>query len=300
MKERVGREAVKCEFDSFRISARRADKRFPLNSQQINTEVGAHVQELTGKRVDLAHPELNIHLEVMPGETFLYLRKIEGAGGLPVGAGGVVVALLSGGIDSPVAACRMMRRGCRVIFVHFHSFPYLNRKSQDKAQELARHLTRRQYESLLYLVPFGDVQKEVVVQAPAPYRVVLYRRLMLRIAARFAGRHGAGALVTGESLGQVASQTLENISAIEQAVDMPVLRPLIGMDKNEISEQAMAMGTYQTSIIPDQDCCQLFTPRQPVTRSRLQDVLKAESALDVPRLVEQAVCGAEERRYTFP
>ncbi len=300
MKELVAAEAVKHDFDSFRISARRAHKNYPLTSQQINAEIGAHVVKLTGKRVDLGNPELNIHLEIMPNEAFLYFRNIEGAGGLPVGVGGKLVSLLSGGIDSPVASCRMMRRGCRIVFVHYHSFPYLNKKSQEKAQEIALHLTRYQYQSILYLVPFGDIQKEVVVLAPAPLRVVIYRRLMLRIAVEIAKKQDARALVTGESLGQVASQTLENLSVIDQAVDIPVLRPLIGMDKDEISRQAMDIGTYETSIIPDQDCCQLFIPRKPATRSKLEEVLEAEGALDVPRLVEQGVTQAEERSYTFP
>lgn len=300
IKKLVGEEVVKHEFDSFRVSARRAYKAYPLTSQQINAQVGEHLVNLTGKRVDLTRPELNVHIELMHDEAFFYMRKIKGAGGLPVGVGGTVTALLSGGIDSPVAAFRMMRRGCRVVFVHFHSFPHLNKKSMEKAQDLAQHLTRRQNRSLLYMVPFGDIQKEVVVNAPPPLRVVIYRRLMLRIAEALARRNGAGALVTGESLGQVASQTLENISVIEKAVEMSVLRPLIGMDKDEISRQAMEIGTYETSIIPDQDCCQLFIPRNPATRSNLKEVLAAEEPLDVPRLVEQGVSGAEEREYSFP
>ncbi|HXC62317.1 MAG TPA: tRNA uracil 4-sulfurtransferase ThiI, partial [Nitrospiria bacterium] len=224
--------SVRCA--SFRVLTRRADKTFSLTSQEINREIGAAVQQRYGFPVNLENPELTIYIELLPEEAFFYTEKFAGPGGLPVGISGRVAALISGGIDSPVAAHRMMKRGCQVVFVHFHSYPYLNKTSQEKVTELVQHLTRYQYASQLYLVPFGEMQREVVLGAPAPLRVVLYRRLMMRIAQELAGWAKAKALVTGESLGQVASQTLENLLVIEEASEIPILRPLIGMDKNEI------------------------------------------------------------------
>ena len=250
--------------------------------------------------MSLEEPELNVHVEVLPGEAFVYADRQAGAGGLPVGASGTVAALLSGGIDSPVAAWRLMKRGCRVIFIHFHSVPYLPDLSRGKARELVARLTQWQYYSRLFLVPFGEIQREVVLAVPPPARVVVYRRLMVRIAERLARHAGAPALVTGESLGQVASQTLHNLTRIDEAASMPILRPLIGMDKLEITEQARALGTFEVSIEPDADCCTLFTPRHPATRldaARLADV---EARLDIPRLVAQGVDGTEQELFDFP
>ena len=285
---------------SFRVSARRADKRFPLTSPQIEREVGGRIKEARGWHVDLGNPELTIHVEALTSEAFYYFGKERGAGGLPVGASGKVVCLLSGGIDSPVAAWRMMRRGCRVIFVHFHSYPILSRASQEKARELARLLTRFQYHSRLFLVPFGEIQQRVVLSVAPPLRVVIYRRLMMQIAQAIARQNRAQALVTGEVVGQVASQTLENLTSINEVVAMPVLRPLIGMDKEEITAEAQRLGTYPISIIPDQDCCTLFTPRHPATKARPHDVLNAEQALDVTGIVEQAVAAASVEQFDFP
>jgi thiamine biosynthesis protein ThiI len=211
-----------------------------------------------------------------------------------------VVCLLSGGIDSPVAAHRLMKRGCRAIFVHFHSAPFQDGTSRMKAAELARCLTRFQYESRLYFVPFGEIQREIVVAAPAPLRVVLYRRFMARIAEAIARREGAKALVTGESLGQVASQTLDNLAVIEEAVGMPILRPLIGCDKEEIVQQARLRGSYETSIIPDQDCCSLFVARHQATFSTLEGIRQAESGLDVPKLVQMGLDRVEVQVFEFP
>jgi thiamine biosynthesis protein ThiI len=193
-----------------------------------------------------------------------------------------------------------MKRGCQVVFVHFHSFPFLDGTSRDKAVELVQALTRFQYRSMLYLVPFGEIQRQVVVSTPAPLRVVLYRRLMSRIAERIARREHARALVTGESLGQVASQTLENLAVIEEAVGIPVLRPLIGSDKEEIVREARALGTYDISIIPDQDCCRLFVPRHPATASSLQEIGEAESHLEIEKLVQAGLEQAEMRVFEFP
>jgi len=250
--------------------------------------------------VDLEHAEQVIHVEVLPAETYISLDRVEGPGGLPVGSSGTVAALLSGGIDSPVAAWRMMKRGCRVLFVHFHSVPYLPATSQAKARALVETLTHWQYASRLHLVPFGEIQREVVLSVPPPLRVVVYRRLMLRIAQELARGAGALALATGESLGQVASQTLENIACIDEAATLPVLRPLIGMDKLEITTTAQRIGTFEISIEPDADCCTLFTPRHPATRTTLDEIRAVEAGLDLERLVAAGADGAALETFAFP
>ena len=286
--------------ETFRVSARRADKRFPLTSPEIEREVGGRIKEARGWKVDLGHPQLTIHVEALTNEAFYFFGKDRGAGGLPVGVSGRVVCLLSGGIDSPVAAWRMMKRGCRVIFVHFHSYPILSRASQDKTRELAKLLATYQLRSRLLLVPFGEVQQQVVLTVSPPLRVVIYRRLMMRIAEAIANAHRAHALVTGEVVGQVASQTLENMTRINDVVRMPVLRPLIGMDKDEITAEAQRLGSYPISIIPDQDCCTLFTPRHPATRARAADVERAEALLPIDEIVATAVSSAVVEYFDFP
>lgn len=300
LKAAVGKALEGRTFRSFKIAARRAFKQFPLTSEDINRELGAFVQGQTQAAVDLERPDLTIHVEVLPRDLYFSCGREAGPGGLPVGVSGRVVSLLSGGIDSPVAAHRLMKRGCQVVFVHFHSFPFLDATSRTKAVELMQLLTRFQYWSHLYLVPFGEIQREVVVGAPAPLRVVLYRRLMGRIAEQIARREQAKALVTGESLGQVASQTLENLAVIEEAVGMPVLRPLIGSDKEEIVQQARALGTYDISIIPDQDCCRLFVPRHPATFSSLDEVRAVESHLPIEKLVQTGLDQMEIQAFEFP
>ena len=287
-------------FASFRITARRAFKTYPMSSVDLNRALGAFVLARVPTRVDLEHAEQVIHVEVLPAETYISLDRVEGPGGLPVGSSGTVAALLSGGIDSPVAAWRLMKRGCRVLFVHFHSVPYLPATSQAKARALVETLTHWQYASRLHLVPFGEIQREVVLSVPPPLRVVVYRRLMLRIAQELARRAGALALATGESLGQVASQTLENIACIDEASTLPVLRPLIGMDKLEITTTAQRIGTFETSIEPDADCCTLFTPRHPATRTTLDEIRAVEAGLDLERLVAAGADGAALETFAFP
>jgi thiamine biosynthesis protein ThiI len=285
---------------SFRIAARRADKRFPIPSPEIERIIGRQVQNATGWPVNLSKPELVIRIEVLSTHAFLYIDKERGTGGLPVGTSGKVMCLLSGGIDSPVAAWRLIRRGCRAYFVHFHSYPILSRTSQDKARELVKLLTRHQLRSRLFVVPFGGVQQQVVLSVPAPLRVVIYRRLMVRIAERLARSAGAHALVTGDVVGQVASQTIDNLTVVERAASMPVLRPLIGHDKEEITVEARRLGTYETSIVPDDDCCTLFTPRFPATHASFTAAERAESALDVDALVGRAIDEAVMEDFRFP
>jgi tRNA uracil 4-sulfurtransferase len=285
---------------TFRVAARRADKRFPLTSPQLEREVGGIIKQARGWTVNLSDPQFTIYVEALTDRAFYYFGKEQGAGGLPVGVSGRVACLLSGGIDSPVAAWRLMRRGCRVLLVHFHSYPILSRASQEKARELARVLAEFQFHSRLFLVPFGDIQQQVTLTIPPPLRVVIYRRLMMRIAESVAHDRRAHALVTGEVVGQVASQTLENLAAIDRVVTMPVLRPLIGTDKEEITAEAQRLGTYSISIIPDQDCCTLFTPRHPATRARLADVERAEASLPIDDFVARARAGTVIEDYTFP
>ena len=285
---------------TFRVSAKRADKRFPLSSPEIEREVGGRIKEARNWLVNLSHPELTINVEALTSEAFYSFGKIRGPGGLPVGASGRVACLLSGGIDSPVAAWRMMRRGCRVLFVHFHSYPILSRASQEKVRELAQSLTRFQFHSRLFLVPFGGIQQQVVLAVPPPLRVVVYRRLMMRIAERIARLNRAQALVTGDVVGQVASQTLENMATIGSVVTLPVLRPLVGMDKEEITAEAQRLGTYPISIIPDQDCCTLFTPRHPATKAKPVEVERAEEGLPIDEIVAQAVEAAMVEHFRFP
>ena len=285
---------------SFRVSVRRADKRFPLTSPQIEREVGGLIKEARGWPVDLEHPALTIHIEMLPEYAFYFFGKEPGAGGMPTGSGGRLACLLSGGIDSPVAAYRMMRRGCSVLLVHFHSYPILSRASQEKVREIAALLTKHQHRARLILVPFGDLQQQVVLAVPPELRVVIYRRLMLRIAERLARKWHARALVTGEVVGQVASQTLENMTAIAEATSLEILRPLVGMDKDEITAEARAIGTLAISNIPDQDCCTLFTPRFPATRATRDQVARAESALPIDEMVRAAVSASAVEDFEFP
>jgi len=287
-------------FASFRVDTQRGDKTFSLTSPEINQQLGAAVKEKSGARVDLSHPEFTVTVEILPQDAFFAFDKIPGAGGLPVGASGRVVSLISGGIDSPVAAYRMMQRGCRLIFVHFHSTPYLDKTSQEKVRQLVTTLTRHQFLSRLYLVPFGEIQRQIVAAVSRPLRVVLYRRMMLRIAEGIGRKERAKALVTGESLAQVASQTLDNMSVIQQAASLLILRPLVGMDKQEIIDQARRIGTFEISSIPDQDCCQLFVPKHPATKATPREVEEAESRFDVTQLARFGLENATREEFSFP
>jgi tRNA uracil 4-sulfurtransferase len=287
-------------FGSFRVLTKRSDKNFPLTSPEISREVGGTIKAKSGARVDLKNADLTVSIEILPDSAFYNFEKVSGPGGLPVGASGRVVSLISGGIDSPVAAYRMMQRGCRLAFVHFHSVPYLDKTSQEKTRQLVTRLTRHQFASRLYLVPFGEIQRQIVASVLRPLRVVLYRRMMIRIADAIARREKASALVTGESLAQVASQTLANMAVIEEAASLPILRPLVGMDKLEIIDQARRIGTFEISTIPDQDCCQLFVPRHPATKAKLAEVQEAEARLDIPALTALGAEKAGIEEYRFP
>jgi len=280
--------------ESFRVTARRSDKRFPLTSQEIGRDVGAVIFERVGLPVNLTSPALVVGVEVGPRRSFVYVDRVPGAGGLPVGASGPVGLLLSGGIDSPVAGHLMQKRGCELHPIHFHSFPYTGERSRDKVLRLASALASAQARMELSVAPFTDVQLAIRDRCPPALAVVLYRRMMMRIACRLAAARGCMALSTGENLGQVASQTLENLACIEAAATLPVLRPLLCHDKAETVALARRIGTYEVSIEPYDDCCSLFVPRHPETRARTEQVERAEKALDVQRLVDEAV-GKTER-----
>jgi thiamine biosynthesis protein ThiI len=287
-------------FETFRVTARRADKRLVLTSMDVEKMIGAAICHATGKKVSLKSPDLTIYIELLSKEAFCSAEKTEGPGGMPVGVSGKVACLISGGIDSPVAAYRLIKRGCHASFIHFSGRPLVSRASEEKVRDLVQTLTQFQYHSHLYVVPFGEIQREIVLNAPAPFRIVLYRRTMIRITEELARREQCWALVTGDSLGQVASQTPQNICAIEDAAELPILRPLIGMDKREIIDEARRLGTYETSIEPDQDCCKLFVPPHPSTKTRLDDVLRIERTLDIAGLVKRGLEQVELTEFSFP
>jgi len=287
-------------FKSFRITTNRADKRFQMTSEEVTRDLGAFVKDLTGADVSLKEPELTIYVDIQHKGMLLYFDEVKAHGGLPVGVSGKVAVMLSGGIDSPVAAWQMMKRGCQAMFVHFHSYPLVDRTSMEKATDLVEHLTRHQYESDLFMAPLGEIQKQIILSCPPSYRVVLYRRFMVRITEALARRNRAKAIITGESCGQVASQTLENIAVVDQSAGMPILRPLIGHNKDEIVNMAQDIGTFTTSILLDQDCCTLFVPKHPETKADLATVLRLEESLAVDEMVKASVENTERTHFTSP
>ncbi|MDQ4142158.1 MAG: tRNA 4-thiouridine(8) synthase ThiI [Actinomycetota bacterium] len=289
------------EFQSFAVRARRSYSTFATSSHDINVEVGAHIKDTTGKKVDLSNPDITAHIELFGKTGVVFAQRLSGPGGLPVGVSGKMLGLLSGGIDSPVAAWRLMRRGAEVELVHFHGQPFTDPSSMRQAEELAQALTRYQLRTTLHFVPLADAQREIVANAPAGLRVILYRRAMFRIASVLAHQRGLDALITGDSLGQVASQTIENLATVDSAVaGDQLLRPLIGMDKVEIVDLAKEIGTYEISTRSYQDCCVLFEPRSPATRSTPEEALEAEHNLDVDALTGKALAELEMRVLELP
>ena len=288
------------KFRTFRIETNRADKRFPMTSPEVNRQLGRFVEETTGVGVDLSYPDLTIYLDIQARGILLYFDETPAHGGLPVGTSGKVAVMLSGGIDSPVASWHMMKRGCPAAYVHFHSYPLVDRSSIEKASELVQHLTRHQRHSDLFLAPLAEIQKRIIVETPPSYRVLLYRRFMIRITEALARQYRAKAIITGESCGQVSSQTLDNIAVVDDVAQMPVLRPLIGLNKEEIVGMARNIGTFPISIQPDQDCCSLFVPKRPETRGRLATVERLEQGLPVEELVAEALAGVVRERIPSP
>lgn len=274
---------------TFKVDTVRSDKRFPMNSMEVSARLGGEmIQRLPRLKARMKDPEVLLRVEIRAGEALLSVRHAKGPGGLPVGSLGEVVVLLSGGIDSPVAAYLSMKRGARCVFLNFHSYPFIPEESLDKIKAMVSCLNRYQGRSLLYVAPFTEIQVAIKRACPEELRTLLYRRMMMRLADRTAAETGALAVVTGECLGQVASQTLENIRCIGSATSLPVLRPLIGFDKSETVTLAERIGTYEISIRPQPDCCTVFQPRKPRIRGRLEDLARAEEGLDVDALVDEA------------
>ena len=282
---------------SFKVESKRSDKSFPMTSIELSQYVGGLLAEAyPNVQVDVHEPELTVHLEVRDLAAYVHATPVPGAGGMPVGSNGVAVTLLSGGIDSPVSTYMIAKRGVRLIPVHFFSFPYTSQQAKDKVVDLGRQLTEYCGRMTLEVVPFTHIQEEIRDKCPEEYFTLIMRRFMMRIAKRIADANGAKAVVTGENLGQVASQTMEAMASTQAVIDMPVLQPLIGMDKEEIVTLARKIGTFETSILPYEDCCTVFTPRHPRTHPKLKDVEAAESALDMDALVDEAVKGIERIR----
>ena len=279
---------------SFKVESKRSDKSFPMTSIELSQYVGGLLAEAYPQvQVDVHEPELTVHLEVRDLAAYVHATPVPGAGGMPVGSNGVAVTLLSGGIDSPVSTYMIAKRGVRLIPVHFFSFPYTSQQAKDKVVELGRQLTEYCGRMTLEVVPFTHIQEEIRDKCPEEYFTLIMRRFMMRIAKRIADANGAKAVVTGENLGQVASQTMEALACTDAVVNMPVFRPLIGLDKLEITQIATKIGTYETSILPYEDCCTVFTPRHPMTKPKIEALVEAEQALDTEALVREAVENTE-------
>lgn len=279
---------------SFKVESKRSDKAFPMTSIELSQYVGGELADAyPDTQVDVHDPELTVHIEVRDLAAYVHAAPVPGAGGMPVGSNGVAVTLLSGGIDSPVSSYMIAKRGVRLIPVHFFSFPYTSQQAKDKVVELAQLLTAYCGRMTMEVVPFTHIQEEIRDKCPEEYFTLIMRRFMMRIAQHIAEANGAKAIVTGENLGQVASQTMEAMASTQAVIHLPVLQPLIGMDKEEIITIARKIGTFDTSILPYEDCCTVFTPRHPRTRPTLDEVEVAESALDVETLVQEAIQGIE-------
>ena len=279
---------------SFKVESKRSDKAFPMTSIELSQYVGGELADAyPDTAVDVHDPELTVHIEVRDLAAYVHAAPVPGAGGMPVGSNGVAVTLLSGGIDSPVSTYMIAQRGVRLIPVHFFSFPYTSQQAKDKVIELGHQLTAYCGRMTMEVVPFTHIQEEIRDKCPEEYFTLIMRRFMMRIAQHIAEANGAKAIVTGENLGQVASQTMEAMASTQAVTHLPVLQPLIGMDKEEIITLARKIGTFDTSILPYEDCCTVFTPRHPRTRPQVSEVEAAESALDIDALVQGAIQGIE-------
>lgn len=282
------------KFTSFAIRAKRSSKDYSLKSMEVNEKIGRYLLDnLSGKKVDLGNPDLTCYIELTNKKAIIYFDKIKGLGGLPVGTAGKLISLISGGFDSPVAAFQMIRRGAEMTFVHFHSYPNTSKASLEKVGQLIRVLGGYQGRGKLYLIPFLNIQKEIFLKAPEKLRIILYRRFMVRIAEKIALKEKCQGLVTGDNLGQVASQTLENMAVISAAANLPIYRPLIGFDKDEIIKLSKKIGTHDLSAEPFDDCCSLFAPKRPEIKAKMREVEGAEEGLDIEKLVKEAIEGAE-------
>lgn len=282
-------------FGTFKVNTNRADKRFPIPSMKLSADLGGKILDANPSlKVDLFNPDNVVSIDIREnGKTFVYSEVIKGVNGMPVGTAGKGIVLLSGGIDSPVAMYMMAKRGMTLRSVHFHSFPYTSMQAKQKVLDLAKIVKKYTLHMTVDVVSFTEIQTAIHEKCPEEYMITIMRRFMMRIAEKLAHKHGAGAVITGESLGQVASQTLESITSTNSVATLPVFRPLIGFDKDEIIEIAQKIGTFETSILPYEDCCTIFLPKKPVTKPRLSAVEKVESLLDVETLVNNALQSIE-------
>ncbi|MDI6803682.1 MAG: tRNA uracil 4-sulfurtransferase ThiI [Bacteroidota bacterium] len=287
-------------FSTICVKTSRANKAYPKTSVEVNKEVGAFLCTRFNVRANLSQPDETIYIEIVDKLAYVYLSKIPGAGGLPAGISGRVVSLISAGFDSPVASYKIMKRGAYVVYVHFHSYPFVSHNSIDQVKKILELLTQYQYFSKLYLVPFAECQQDIVLKTPQPLRVILYRRMMVRVAERIALNEKANALVTGESLGQVASQTLRNIRVVNNVAKLPILRPLVGSDKEEIIDVARKIETYDICKEPYDDCCSFLTPRNPETWADPAAIADAETQFDVNDWIEKLLEKTEKTEFKFP
>ncbi|MBC8214719.1 MAG: tRNA 4-thiouridine(8) synthase ThiI [Candidatus Marinimicrobia bacterium] len=293
-------ELIKDEnFSSFRVSAKRQYKNYPLTSTEINIDVGAHIQSIYKKPVKLKGADLNIIIEIVKGMAYVGVDKIVGYGGLPVGTGEKAVSLLSSGIDSPVSSFEMLKRGVNLVYVHFHSAPATSRQSLRNVEELLLTLAKYQLRCELYHIPLLEIQQKIMAEAPNKFWVLLFRRAMVRLAEHIADSIGAVALITGENIGQVASQTLSNIRATSDAVEIPIIRPLAGHNKEDIINRAIKIGTYETSIEPYQDCCSFFVPKHPETKANLEEIRQIEAKIELEPLLQFAIENSEKQIIKF-
>lgn len=281
--------AKEISFSSFCVRAKRSNKLFSLTSQEINHRVGKAIEEVCNAAVNLENPEITFFIEIVDRNAYVGTLTMSGPGGLPVSVSGKVMLLISGGIDSPVAGAMLQKRGCPLVCVHFHNAPYTSEASIEKVRDLVKILAAAQGDVKLYLIPFTELQKEIVKKCGEQYRVILYRRFMMRVAEELCRRERIHALATGDSVGQVASQTVENLSVVSSVTSLPLFRPLIGFDKNEIIGRARQLGTYAISILPHEDCCSYFMPRNPATHATLEEIKKQEEFLDVHSLVKEVL-----------
>ena len=279
---------------TFKVEAKRSDKKFPLKSPQICEEVGGFILDnYPHLTVDVHNPEVVVHAEIRDDNAFVHTGREKGIGGMPVGTGGKAALLLSGGIDSPVAGYMIGKRGVALEAIHFFSYPYTSDRAKDKVIKLAGIVSEYVGKIKVHVVPFTEIQVQIRDKCPEEYLTLIMRRFMMEISERIARENGCDALITGENLGQVASQTMLALGVTNDAVDMPVFRPLIGLDKNDIVEMAREIGTFDTSILPYEDCCTVFTPKRPATKPRLEKVIKYQQLLDCEKLIEDAVAGVE-------
>ncbi|UZQ51782.1 tRNA uracil 4-sulfurtransferase ThiI [Clostridium kluyveri] len=293
IKEQSLKNALESKEITFKVLTKRADKSFPGTSMEISREIGAYIlQNAPNLSVDIKNPDFFINIEIR-NKAYVYSKKIKAVGGMPYGTNGNTLLMLSGGIDSPVAGYMMARRGVQLNCIYFHSHPYTSERAKEKVKELAGILKGYTGNINLYITPFTEIQMQIIEKCRKDELTIIMRRFMMRIACIIADKYNINSVTTGESIGQVASQTMEGLVVSNQAADRPVFRPLIAMDKIDIMEVAREIGTYETSILPYEDCCTIFVPKHPKTKPRLQEIIKSEENLDIDVLVEEAVCDTE-------